>query len=772
MPTCATTPIVPSDLKIVATSPTQVNLSWIDNSDNETGFKIEREGTVIYVTLANITHYQDSELTCGTNYRYQVTATNTSGDSPVLAQTITTLPCPTTNSSPPETINLGIAFAGNGEGQVKNAADEILCDSSNDDICINYFEVHTPVTLVATAAEGSQFLSWEGDCENTNNSIEFILNTEQNCIAHFDKKASNSSNNANNTSDSTEPQPCQLDKSINCNELPVINHPPTDITLSNQFIDENSLGGTLIGNLTTLDLDVNEVHQYTLLNDANHTFILQNDELYLAQHVQLDFKTIPSYTIEVRSTDSHGAFIEKTFTLEVNNNNESPFSGKVLTADWQVGKNLTIDAPETVNIIGYIKPPDAHIGQIADIKVIYDWTPAQENQTTFNVPITIAHQVPLQADMQMNLYEGRLIGLAGIFKITLGYQLINNDESLTGQIITLTINPNRSPTDIYLSNYTIMENSQPNTVIGWFATTDLDRQDQFTYGLIDNPGNYFTIVGNELRVNQFHFNAINDANYPIKVRSVDLTGAYVEKNFTIEVISTQSKLQDIQLTKNTVLENSPNGFIVGRLWINDNESNHYQYELIEDAQGRFTLKNDLILIANQDELDFENQSSYRITVRGWRTDNTQLILEKSFIIDILNVVDVTVRGKLYDATYQPIDSASHLRSAEEINVELQIIPDQIHRGQAAELLSVALWVANSGKIATYMLNGDTWEEWDGDLATLRSVQTLTLQDHHELTLWQGKLPHLSSGQFYIFGGYHLKNGEIVYSPQPFEVTIQ
>ena len=71
-----------------------------------------------------------------------------------------------------------------------------------------------------------------------------------------------------------------------------------------------------------------------------------------------------------------------------------------------------------------------------------------------------------------------------------------------------------------------------------------------------------------------------------------------------------------------------------------------------------------------------------------------------------------------------------------------------------------------------MLNQDTWEEWDGNLATLRNVCTVTLQDHHELTLWQGKLPNLSAGQFHIFGGYRLNNGEVIYSPESFNIPIQ
>ena len=80
-------------------------------------------------------------------------------------------------------------------------------------------------------------------------------------------------------------------------------------------------------------------------------------------------------------------------------------------------------------------------------------------------------------------------------------------------------------------------------------------------------------------------------------------------------------------------------------------------------------------------------------------------------------------------------------------------------------------MADTGQTITYMLNGNTWVEWDGDLATLASVQTLILQDQHELKLWQAKLPNFSLGQFRIFGGYRLKTGQVIYSPKTFDISI-
>ena len=80
-------PAAPSNLTITALVSNKVTLSWTDNSNNETGFKIQRKTGVAgtYVTIvttgANVTTYSDSTVTDGTVYYYEVSATNAVGDS-------------------------------------------------------------------------------------------------------------------------------------------------------------------------------------------------------------------------------------------------------------------------------------------------------------------------------------------------------------------------------------------------------------------------------------------------------------------------------------------------------------------------------------------------------------------------------------------------------------------------------------------------------------------------------------------------------------------
>jgi uncharacterized protein (TIGR02145 family) len=84
--TTTVVPVAPSNLTGTVASTTQINLSWTDNSTNETGFKIERKtgnGTyaVVGTTATDVTTFNDTSLTPSTTYTYRVYSFNSVGNS-------------------------------------------------------------------------------------------------------------------------------------------------------------------------------------------------------------------------------------------------------------------------------------------------------------------------------------------------------------------------------------------------------------------------------------------------------------------------------------------------------------------------------------------------------------------------------------------------------------------------------------------------------------------------------------------------------------------
>ena len=85
-PTSTPTPQAPTNLTATAASSSEIDLAWTDNSNNETGFKIERvtnghSFSQIATVGANVVTYSNTNLSPRTLYHYRVRAYNGGGNS-------------------------------------------------------------------------------------------------------------------------------------------------------------------------------------------------------------------------------------------------------------------------------------------------------------------------------------------------------------------------------------------------------------------------------------------------------------------------------------------------------------------------------------------------------------------------------------------------------------------------------------------------------------------------------------------------------------------
>ena len=102
-------PAAPSNLVLSVVSSTQIDLSWIDNSTDESSFRIERctgTGCANFVQIAEVaaavTGYANTNLQAGTSYTYRVRAHGPGGDSAYApaATASTQLPPPDVPAAP------------------------------------------------------------------------------------------------------------------------------------------------------------------------------------------------------------------------------------------------------------------------------------------------------------------------------------------------------------------------------------------------------------------------------------------------------------------------------------------------------------------------------------------------------------------------------------------------------------------------------------------------------------------------------------------------
>lgn len=134
------------------------------------------------------------------------------------------------------------------------------------------------------------------------------------------------------------------------------NEAPTDISLDNLTVAENS-AGAVVGNLSTSDQDTGDTHTYTV-DDTR--FEVVAGQLKLKSGQSLDFEVEPNVPLTITTTDSGFASYNEGFTLSVTDVDESPVvttsSGNAaFTEDLgpvAIDSGLTVTDPENAGLTG------------------------------------------------------------------------------------------------------------------------------------------------------------------------------------------------------------------------------------------------------------------------------------------------------------------------------------------------------------------------------------------------------------------------------------
>jgi mono/diheme cytochrome c family protein len=118
-----TAPAAPSALSATAASATRIDLTWVDNAGNETGFRVERAtnntfsaGLATSTVGANTTSYSDTNVAASTTYYYRVRASNTGGTSAPSNTVTATTPAAAINASQLYSSNCASCHGANRQG--------------------------------------------------------------------------------------------------------------------------------------------------------------------------------------------------------------------------------------------------------------------------------------------------------------------------------------------------------------------------------------------------------------------------------------------------------------------------------------------------------------------------------------------------------------------------------------------------------------------------------------------------------------------------------
>lgn len=109
-------------------------------------------------------------------------------------------------------------------------------------------------------------------------------------------------------------------------EIKNVNDIPSQINLSELNINENNAPMAVVGYLSTLDQDQDEIFSYTFVSgsgaDDNNDFSIDGDALKIK--VESDYEQKSSYSVLIKSVDSYGGEITGNFKIAIHNVNEKP----------------------------------------------------------------------------------------------------------------------------------------------------------------------------------------------------------------------------------------------------------------------------------------------------------------------------------------------------------------------------------------------------------------------------------------------------------------
>ena len=107
------------------------------------------------------------------------------------------------------------------------------------------------------------------------------------------------------------------------------NDAPTDITPNSSSVLENSVAGTVVATLATVDPNAGDTHTYAITNDPSGFFEIVGNEVRVKAGANIDYETATSHDITVETTDNGGLTYSEAVTINVQN-----IHGISLTGDF------------------------------------------------------------------------------------------------------------------------------------------------------------------------------------------------------------------------------------------------------------------------------------------------------------------------------------------------------------------------------------------------------------------------------------------------------
>ncbi len=398
-----------------------------------------------------------------------------------------------------------------------------------------------------------------------------------------------------------------------------VNESPTSIAIDNASLADEAAVGTIVGMLTTNDVDASDTFTYSLVggdgDTDNASFAINGANLVTAAVV--DFDTQSSYSVRVQSSDLFGLTVEQTFTISVTDGNHAPTA--IAIDNDMIAEDATIGT-----VVGLLSTTDANATDT------FTYALVSGEGDTDNASFAISGD---------SLVTANTLDFETQSSYMVRVQSTDSFGAFVEQAFMISVaNVNEAPTGITLDFPAVASGEPAGTLIGVLGAVDPDASDTFVYSFVSGEGDLdndkLTLVNGELRMAEATDQAIQ-ALYLIRVRVEDAGGLFFEDTASLIVTDANVAPTAITLENDSVLDGAASGTIVGTIWAVDaNEFDVHMFELVagdgDSDNASFSILDGKLVtnfMANS-----ATQSSYSIRVMV--QDRYGLTLEQELAINI------------------------------------------------------------------------------------------------------------------------------------------
>jgi gliding motility-associated-like protein len=408
---------------------------------------------------------------------------------------------------------------------------------------------------------------------------------------------------------------------------------PTNITISNDTINENLPANTLIGTISGISQDASASYTFSFDNSIsgndNSSFVLIGNQI--RSNAQFDFEAKSVYSVYISASTGPSSTFTKLIQIFVRNQNDAP-----------------TDIALSFNTIKENRPVGAFIGTFsssdADAGSSFLYTLANGLGSIDNPSFRISND---------SLYTAAVLNFEQQSSFSIRVQSTDNGNLGFQKVFTIMVSDsNDVPTGISLNTNSLNENLPAGTVIATISSVDADANQNHSYSLVGGLGadnnNLFNIIGNQLR-SSASFNFEQNTSYKIRIQTNDGNGGSYADTFTVYILNANDAPTNITLSNNILVENRSVNSIVGTLTTTDQDaSDVFSYSFANvtgNDNNAFYINGDQI--RTNTNFDFEGKQVYTIYIQ---TSDGLAAYQKQFVINIADSNDAPTNVVLSNNT--------------------------------------------------------------------------------------------------------------------------